>query len=338
MRRVLIVLLASLGAVAASAWLDAASVKAAKQASATKAPGGNVKIRFVGTWKLVSIEQLGPKGELLSSPAPPAFGSPNPVGFIIYDPAGHIGATIMQSGRQKYAGAQPTPEEARAALVSYTAYFGTFTVNEAEGVVTHHVQGSLNPNDTGSDQKRFFEFSDNRLILKSPRGATGAQSRFIWERVPDLPKLTPTHRRLIGFWKQVSSERRKFDGELFRSNPPRAGFLILTAAGQMAVHLMQPGRKKYAAAQPTPEEAQVALSTYASYFGPYAVHETERFEVTRQIGTINPGQVGMNAQRHFEFVGDKRLILKPPPERLDGQQVQGFITWERVSPDVGSSQ
>jgi hypothetical protein len=335
MRRVLI-LVGSLGVVAG--WLGAASPTTARQSSTTRASGGDVKNRFVGTWKLVSIERFGSNGDLLLAPAPPSFGSLNPIGVIVYDAAGYMGVTIMQSGRQKFAGAQPTPEEAIAALASYNAYFGTFTVNEGEGAVTHHVHGNLNPNNTGTDQKRFFEFSGNRLILKPPRGPTGAQARLTWERVPDLPKLTPTHRRLIGFWKQVSSERRKFDGEVFRSNPPRAGFVIFTAAGQMAVHLMQPGRKKYVAAQPTPEEAQAALSTYASYFGPYAVHETERFEVTHQIGTINPGQVGRDAQRHFEFVGDKRLILKPPPERLDGQQVQGFITWERVSPEVRSSQ
>ena len=39
----------------------------------------------------------------------------------------------------------PTPEEARAALLGYIAYFGTYTVDEAAHAVTHHVEGSLNP-------------------------------------------------------------------------------------------------------------------------------------------------------------------------------------------------
>jgi hypothetical protein len=337
--RMRLILLGSLGVLSAAGWLNAASPTAARQSSATRAPGGDVKDRFAGTWKLVSIERLGPKGELLPASAPPAYGSPNPIGFIVYDPAGYMAVTIMQSGRRKYAGAQPTPEEAKAALLSYTSYFGTFSVNEADAVVTHHVQGSLNPNNTGTDQKRSFELSGNRLILKPPRRATGIQSRLTWERMPDVPKLTPTQRRLIGFWKQVSSDRRTFDGAPSRSNRPRIGFLIFTAAGHMAVHLMDPGRKKYAAAEPTPQEAHVALGTYGSaYFGPYSVNETERYEVTRQIGTINPAQVGMNAQRHLEFVGDNRLILKPPPEIVDGQFAQGYVTWERVTPPVGSTQ
>jgi hypothetical protein len=41
----------------------------------------------------------------------------------------------------------------------------------------------------------------------------------------------------------------------------------------MAVHMMQPNRKPYAAAQPTPAEAEEALRTYTSYFGPFTVHD-----------------------------------------------------------------
>ena len=165
------------------------------------------------------------------------------------------------------------------------------------------------------------------------------QATFAW--VPRLRSISdcPEHEWLVGFWKQVSSDRRAFDGATLRSSPPRIGFLIFTAAGHMAVHLMDADRKKYAAAEPTPREAQMALSTYGSaYFGPYFVNETERYEVTRQIGTIIQAQVGMNAQRHLDFVGDNRLILKPPPDMVDGQFAQGYVTWERVTPAVGSTQ
>ena len=67
--------------------------------------GADGKDRFGGTWRLVSIERLSAQGEPLPPLAPPAFGSPNPTGSIIYDPAGYMAVTIMQSGRRKYAGA-----------------------------------------------------------------------------------------------------------------------------------------------------------------------------------------------------------------------------------------
>ena len=222
MRRTLSVLLLSLGLVTASALLDAAApAKGARQKPATRSSHGSVKDRFLGTWKLVSVEQRDAKGELL----PPSSPSASRVGFIIYDPAGYMAVAIMPSGRQKYADAQPTPEEAKAALTGYTGYFGTFTVNEAERFVTHHLQGSLNPS-MGADQKRLFEFSGNRLMLKPPPGPTGNQAQVTWERVPDLTNLTAAHRQFAGFWKLVSNERRNMKGALVSSNPGQTGYII----------------------------------------------------------------------------------------------------------------
>ena len=83
MRRPLIVLLVSLGAVMASGWLGVRLPQDPR--SRRRRPiclTGDAKNRFAGTWRLVSIERLGPKGQLLPPPTPPAFGSSNPVGFI----------------------------------------------------------------------------------------------------------------------------------------------------------------------------------------------------------------------------------------------------------------
>jgi len=183
MRRLLIVLFGSLpvvlfgssGVVGALGFAPAVPLEALIQGT-TKLTRADPNTRFVGTWRLARIERLGPKGDLLPAPAAPAFGSPNPVGFLMYDPAGYMGATIMQSGRPKYAGAEPTPDEAKAALTSYVSYFGTFSVDEAGGVVTHHVQGSLNPS-MEAEQRRSFEMSGNQLTLKTPAGSTGSGDR-----------------------------------------------------------------------------------------------------------------------------------------------------------------
>ena len=334
MRRILFLLCGPLALVATSEWLDAtAPATAAPAGSSARVLGEDAKSRFAGAWRLASIERLGPKGEVLPPAAPVSLG--RPTGMIVYDPSGYMAVDIMQPGRRLYAGAQPTPEEAREALASYTSYFGTFSVNEAEGTVTHHLQGSLNPG-MGADQKRFFELSENRLSLKPPPGPTGAQSRLNWERLPDLPNLTTVHRRFIGFWKLVTNERRRPNGEGISSNTGQTGFIVYTASGHMGAHLMQPGRKRYAAAQPTPEEAMAALSTYTSYFGPYTIHESDGFVVHHRVGIVNPGQVGSDAQRFYEQTGN-RLILKPPSTLVLGQPVQGMLTWERLSADAGAS-
>ncbi len=325
MSRFLIVLV-GLGALAATDCGDAVIPEdSVPQAPVNEASSGDAEDRFVGTWKLVSVERRATDGELL----PPR--SPDPIGFIIYDPAGYMGVTIMQSGRTPYAGDQPTPEEALAALTTYLSYFGTFTVNEADGFVTHHVQGSLNPRRISVDQKRFFEFSGNQLTLQPPVGPSGVTARLTWERVPDLPEaeLTSTHRRLIGFYKIGSVERRTAAGELVPVNQYDSAFIIYTASGHMAVHLMRPGRPD-ADSQPTPEAALAAMRTYGSYFGPYSVNVDEGYFVHHRIGNLNPGSIGTDAQRFYEL-SDTRLVLRPPPTVVDGEQVQSALTWERLS-------
>ena len=136
--------------------------------------------KFVGTWKLVSIEgQRVPRRD--------------GVGLIMYDTTGYMAVQIMPLDRPKFASGnrqQGTQEEIRAALDGYAAYFGPYEVNEAEGVVIHHLEGSIFPNEIGRDNIRYYEFSGDQLTLiptnmvdskLAPKSS--ATVRFIWERV-----------------------------------------------------------------------------------------------------------------------------------------------------------
>jgi Lipocalin-like domain len=290
---------------------------------------GRLEDRFVGTWKLVSMEQRNAKGEVI--PPAASAGNQNRIGYIVYDAAGYMAVSIMPVGRKKYAGAEPTDEEALAAITGYTAYFGTFTVNEKEQAVTHHLQGSLNPN-MGTDQKRHFELSGNRLTLKPPAAANGNQARLTWERLPDVANPTAEHRRFIGFWKLVSNERRNEKGELVSSNPGQSGYIIYTGAGFMMVHMVQPNRKAYATSgRPTPQEARQNLRTYTNYFGPFYIHEADGYVVHDQFGSVSAGRNSPSPQQRFYRFAGNRLLLQPPKTyNPDGGTLQGTITWERV--------
>jgi hypothetical protein len=309
-----------------------ASPAAAPQAAGQSAPNA-LKSRFIGTWKLVNIEQRNAKGEVIA-PTPAAPG--NRTGYLIYDPAGYMAVSIMPVGRKKYADAQPTADEAKAAIAGYAAYFGTFTINEADKSVTHHLQGSLNPG-MAPDQKRFFELAGNRLTLKPPAAANGNQSRLTWERMPDLPNLTAEQRRFMGFWKLVSNERRNEKRELVSSNDGQTGYIIYMPAGFMMVHMMQPNRKAYAGSEPTGEEARQALRTYTNYFGPFYVHEADGYVVHDQVGTVNVGRNGPSPQQRFYRISGKRLMLQPPTTYTpEGSALQGTITWEHVDGGGGT--
>lgn len=326
-RNLPVVLVVAVGLVTS---LELAPAAAQGSASNRSASSDKVKESFIGTWKFVGSERRDANGSLL----PPAAGTnQNRTGYIIYDPAGYMAVSIMPMGRKKYADVLPTEEEALAAITGYTGYFGTFTVDAATRVVTHHLQGSLNPG-MAPEQKRVFEFSGNRLTLQTPPAPDGSRSRLTWERMPDLANPTAEQRRFFGFWRLVSNERRNEKGEVVLSNLGQTGYIIYTPAGFMMVHMMQPNRQRYAGARPTPAEARQTIRTYANYFGPFYVHEADGYVVHDQLGTANIGRNGpAPMQRFYRFTGN-RLLLQPPrifpPE---GGVVQGTITWERAGGD-----
>src|SRR5262245_35724469 len=62
---------------------------------------------LVGTWKLARIEGGSAKERTSGS---------NLVGLMMYDRAGYVAVGIMQGGRQKFVGSDPTPAEAKSAF------------------------------------------------------------------------------------------------------------------------------------------------------------------------------------------------------------------------------
>jgi hypothetical protein len=134
------------------------------------APEGDAQ-RFVGTWRLVSFEDEGAAGSTTGA---------RPVGLIYYDAAGNMAAQIMPDRpRPNWTGA-PTPEQAKEALTGYTAYFGTYTVDEKARTVAHHRSGSLNPSGVGVDAVRRYEFAPGDRLILSP--VDRPTLRIIWER------------------------------------------------------------------------------------------------------------------------------------------------------------
>src|SRR6185295_17243962 len=70
-------------------------------------------------------------------------------------------------------------------------------------------------------------------------------------------------------------------------------------------------RRRYAAAEPTPEEAKDAITGYLAYFGTYSVDEQARIVTHHRTCSINPGQVGDEVVRAYVFESNDRLVLTP---------------------------
>ena len=127
----------------------------------------DVRQRFIGSWRLISIESQTPN---------PGLGD-HPVGLIYYDATGHMAVQIMSNRPRPTWTGRPTPEQALDAIQSYAAYYGTYTVDEASKTVTHHREGTLTPG--AVDFVRRYEFSGDRLILTP----VDTDTHLTWERL-----------------------------------------------------------------------------------------------------------------------------------------------------------
>jgi hypothetical protein len=134
---------------------------------------------LVGTWRLVEFADLDKDGKWQH------WYGEHPRGYFVYDATGHVHIQIMKVPPLKpfpeanlAEDKPPSPEHALAAYTAYVAYFGTYAVDAKKHVVTHHVEGSLAPDFTDTNQPRPFKLEGDRLEITD-----GKTWRRVLERV-----------------------------------------------------------------------------------------------------------------------------------------------------------
>jgi Lipocalin-like domain len=134
---------------------------------------------LVGTWRLVEFADLDKDGKWQY------WYGEHPRGYFVYDATGHVHVQIMKvppvapfPESNFDVGKMPSPEHALAAYTDYLAYFGTYIVDAKKHVVTIHVEGSLAPDYTDTDQARPYKLEGNRLEISD-----GKTWRRVLERV-----------------------------------------------------------------------------------------------------------------------------------------------------------
>jgi hypothetical protein len=144
----------------------------------------SMKDQIVGTWKLVSgeAEQNGKKVE---------FFGPDPIGIYVFDANGRYSSQIARADLPKFASGnryQGTPEENKAVVQGFIAYFGTYTVSD-EGALTLHMVSSSFPNFNGTIQTRTIAIKGDEMDYRSPSTSFGAPAHQVWRRVRPDEKL-----------------------------------------------------------------------------------------------------------------------------------------------------
>ena len=128
--------------------------------------------RILGAWQLESRTVRKASGETLLDPV---LGQ-QPTGRLFYDASGNMMLQMMRQERAQAISVPSNPQDAKdpRIVLGYDAYFGTFDVDESDGTITHHVKGSLFPEDLGKDFRRSLRIEGDTLTLsftsQSPEG------------------------------------------------------------------------------------------------------------------------------------------------------------------------
>jgi hypothetical protein len=126
----------------------------------------SIQERFVGAWRLTSLEQEGADGKIHKSDS---------TGLLVFTRDGHMSVQVMDRNPP----AQASAGSEQYSQGGYEASFGTYQMDDAH-TFTFHVEGALVRSLIGKDLPRAFEFSGKQLIVKSTRA--DEHWRVTWER------------------------------------------------------------------------------------------------------------------------------------------------------------
>ncbi|MEZ5291889.1 MAG: lipocalin-like domain-containing protein [Vicinamibacterales bacterium] len=287
-----------------------------------------LRSRLVGAWRLVGTEQVI-DGQ---APTPGAV----TVGMLVYTADGHMQAQLTSTDRPKARMADAAPADLRA-IARYTAYFGTFTVDEAAGTVTHHRDGTFGPGER--DFVRSIDLRGTRLVLTTPSTVVDGKARYsriLWERLdaaPAAPGFRAGARQAVaGTWALVEHKTLLPGGEVRRSfGPAPKGLFFFLPDGYTAVQIVNPERPATALDRAGDDDVRALGRTYLAYFGRYDVDPATHKIVVHTTADLNPGNTGADQVRFFELAGDTLTLQPPPSARPGGGQQVSRITWRRVT-------
>jgi hypothetical protein len=139
-----------------------------------------IRERLVGTWTLVASENVRADGSKVDE-----YGE-DPKGILIFDSNGRYSVTIMRADLPKFAAGkadQGTAPENQAVISGLVAHFGTYSVNEADRILTSHIEASSFPNNDGIDQRRVIVLlTADELRYGLPVTVTGTKAEVLWRR------------------------------------------------------------------------------------------------------------------------------------------------------------
>lgn len=160
--------------------ISLACLLAGATGTALATDGASVADRIAGSWSLVSLNVQQGDNRIA------VFGN-NPRGIQIMTPEGRFAVLTTRSELPLYASnnrMQGTDEEYRAISQGANAAYGRYTIDEAAGTITFHVEVSTFPNWEGQDQVRAFTLEGDEWRYLNPSPAVGeGLVHVVWRRL-----------------------------------------------------------------------------------------------------------------------------------------------------------
>ncbi len=143
-------------------------------------PAAGLRQKLIGVWTLAATYNILPDGKRFEPLGP------EPKGQLALDAGGRFGWILLrpdipkvQSNNRLTATAEENSAVARGTL----AYFGTWSVNEADSAITLKIEYSSFANLNATAQTRTLKLEGDQLTIINPAGPTGGTAYVIWKRV-----------------------------------------------------------------------------------------------------------------------------------------------------------
>lgn len=139
---------------------------------------------LVGSWELLSRVDRTSTGELRIDSSLGA----DPIALLIYDASGHFAAQFMKRDRSQGVDATPVgpAQNNSRAQFGYDAYFGMYTIDDANSTVTQTVTGALSQENVGQTLTRTMTVVGDELTIELETVAASGEpvTRTLkWKRV-----------------------------------------------------------------------------------------------------------------------------------------------------------
>ena len=137
-----------------------------------------MRVKLLGSWRLLSCESLDDDGAATYPLGDDALGQ------LLYTDADRVSAQLVRANQSRFPSEDwrdASTEQMAKAWSGYFGYFGTFSIDEAAGLVTHHIEAGWFPNLAGTQQVRRFRFDGNNLVLDADTG--WGQVRNVWQKI-----------------------------------------------------------------------------------------------------------------------------------------------------------